>query len=296
MADYSSALIQSLRGSGDFGTNNPGVSFLDNPTNAFAPINFRRAPRVGMTNRPEVLQMPVYTPQPSFGGGGDGGAPFVRDRGLNFDLPLMEELSVEPDPVEIGPAEESVAESFPVPEPGRIYSEELPPLEPVAQPFPVPDPPEMEFFDLPPLPDEPPAQPPEYDEIPEGQIEIEPLGGFQRARDALDGIGDITDLGSPIDEWEPIDLPIPEIPLPPIPEPDPAPEPTSGGGGGGGDYYVRPSISYSVSPDPLDEWEWIDLPEPEIPLPEIPAPSASYTFSDADMMDMLLNDYSLMSL
>ena len=222
MADYASSLIQSLRGgSGDFGTNNQGVSFLANPTMASAPINFRRAPRTGMTNRPEVLQMPAYVPQPSGGGMDDIPSPVVPDRGLNFDLPLMDEPYVEPDPVEPDPVEEPVAESFPVPDPGPIYTEELPPLEPVAEPFPVPDPPEIEFFDLPPLPDEPLAPPPEYDEIPEGQIEIVPPGGSQPARDALDGIGDITELGSPFDELDPIDLPIPEIPLPDIPLPQP---------------------------------------------------------------------------
>lgn len=248
---YASPLIQALRqGAGPMSASD--VFLRDNPVVQSAPINFTpRGPARQFLAAPPVLQMQSVTPQYSFDGGGDAEAPFMPDRGLEFDIPLMDEPYVEPDPVEPDPVEESVAESFPVPEPGRIYSEELPPLEPPAQPFPVPEPPEMEFFDLPPLPDEtepPPAPPPEYDEIPEGQIEIEPLGGSQPARDALDGIGDITELGSPIDEWEPIDLPIPEIPLPPIPEPEP------------------------------DESE------------------QAIFFSDADLMDFLLNEYDLMSL
>ena len=290
MADYASALVQSLRGgSGEFGTNNPGVSFLANPTMASAPINFRRAPRTGMTNRPEVLQMPAYVPQPSGGGMDDIPSPVVPDRGLNFDLPLMDEPYVEPDPVE-----EPVAESFPVPDPGPIYTEELPPLEPVAESFPVPDQTPPEYYDLPPLPDPDPAPAPEYDEIPEGEIEIAPPGSSQPARDALDGIGDITEVGDPLDEWDPIELPIPEIPLPEIPQPEPE-APGGDIGGGVGDVYVPPQRVNSVSPDPLDEWDWIELEEPEIPLPEIPAPAASYGFSDAEL-DMLLNDYSLMGL
>lgn len=213
MADYASALIQSLRGGNDFGTNNPGVSFLANPTMASAPINFKRASRTGMTNRPEVLQMPAYMPQMS-GGGGDGGASFVPDRGLNFDLALMDEPYVEPDPVE-----EPVAESFPVSEPGPIYTEDLPPLEPVAEPFPVPEPPEMEFFDLPPLPEPDPVPEPDYDEIPKGEIEIAPMGGSQLARDAVGRLRDITEVGDPLYEWEWIEPEIPEIPLPDIPMP-----------------------------------------------------------------------------
>ena len=177
--------------------------------------------------------MPVYTPQPSYGGGGDGGASFVPDRGLNFDLPVIDQPYVEPDPVEPEPVEESVAESFPVSEPGPIYTEELPPLDPVAEPFPVPDQTPPEYYDLPPLPDPDPAPAPKYDEIPEGEIEVVPPGSGQPARDAIDGIGDITDVG-----------------------------------------------------DALDEWDWIELPEPEIPLPEIPSGAASYGFSDADLMEL----------
>jgi len=52
------------------------------------------------------------------------------------------------------------------------------------------------------------------------------------------------------------------------------------------DVYVPPTIIRSVSPDPLDEWDEIELPEPEIPLPEIPAPSLS--MSDASLLDLLM--------
>lgn len=57
-----------------------------------------------------------------------------------------------------------------------------------------------------------------YDEIPEGEIDVRPPGDSQPARDAIDRIGDITDVGDPLDEWEWIEPDIPEIPLPEIPE------------------------------------------------------------------------------
>jgi hypothetical protein len=86
-----------------------------------------------------------------------------------------------------------------------------------------------------------------------------------------------------------VDLPPLDDPVPPAPQPEPVPEPSGGGDGGGGgvgDVYIPPTITRSVSPDPLDEWDEIELPEPEIPLPEIPA--ASFSMSDAALLDMLM--------
>lgn len=145
-----------------------------------------------------------------------------------------------------------------------------------------------------PMPDDfvgPPA--PEYDEIPEGEIDVVAPGSSQPARDAIDQIGDITEVGDPLDELGDIELPIPEIPLPDIPPPEPdAPGDAGGPTGGSGDFYVPPRDLVGVSPDPLDEWDWIELEEPEIPLPEIPAASfGDFNFSDAELLDMMLGDF-----
>ena len=67
-----------------------------------------------------------------------------------------------------------------------------------------------------------PPEPPEYDEIPQGEIEVGPPGDSQPARDAIDQIGDITEVGDPLDELGDIELPVPDI-LPtdsPVVEPD----------------------------------------------------------------------------
>lgn len=145
-----------------------------------------------------------------------------------------------------------------------------------------------------PMPDDfvgPPA--PEYDEIPEGEIDVVAPGSSQPARDAIDQIGDITEVGDPLDELGDIELPIPEIPLPDIPPPEPdAPGDAGGPTGGSGDLYVPPRDPVSVSPDPLDEWDWIELEEPEIPLPETPAASfGDFNFSDAELLDMMFGDF-----
>lgn len=129
--------------------------------------------------------------------------------------------------------------------------------------------------------------PPVYDEIPEGEIDVVAPGSSQPARDAIDNIGDITELGDPLDELGDIELPIPEIDPPPVPQPS-----DDASSGGSGDVYVRPSTPSSVSDNPLDEWDWIELEEPEIPLPEIPAANfGDFSFSDAELLDMLFGDY-----
>lgn len=325
MAEYQSALIQGLRqASPGVGSNNPGVRFLANQGNGM-PLNmsFGGMPS-GLINNPTRLEMPAYV-APVRGAGDDLGSPgFMPDRGLQFDLPALDQLEPDvPDYTEDlwPPVDEPVAESFPVPDPSPIEVSDLPPLDPVAEPFPVPDPVLPEIMDLPPLPDEPQPEP---QDPPQGELEVGPPGDSQPARDAIDQIGDITEVGDPLDEWDMIELPVPDLPPPPMPEPEPdpvaesfpvpdqslldfvdlppldepvppapqpepVPEPSGGGDGGGGgvgDVYIPPTITRSVSPDPLDEWDEIELPEPEIPLPEIPA--ASFSMSDAALLDMLM--------
>ncbi len=157
--------------------------------------------------------------------------------------------------------------------------------------LPVPDWQDLIGPPVPPSPDEaPPA--PEYDEIPQGEIDVVAPGSSQPARDAIDQIGDITEVGDPLDEWDWIEPDIPEIPLPEIPPPEPE-QPSDQGGfvGGSGDFYVPPQDFISVAPEPLDEWDWIELEEPEIPLPEIPSASMDFNFSDADLMEFLFGDF-----
>jgi hypothetical protein len=258
MAEYQSALIQGLRqASPGVGSNNPGVRFMANQGNGMPlNMNFGGMPS-GMINNPARLEMPAYVPPP-VGGGRDDGGGFMPNSGLSFDLPMLDEIEPE------------------VPD----YTEDLwPPIEePVAESFPVPDPSPIEVSDLPPLPDEPQPEP---QDPPQGELEVGPPGDSQPARDAIDQIGDITEVGDPLDEWDMIELPVPDLPPPPVPEPS-----GDGGGGGFGDVYNPPKITGSVSPDPLDEWDWIELEEPEIPLPEIPA--ASFSMSDAALLDMLM--------
>jgi hypothetical protein len=284
---YQSGLIESLRASAP-ARSGPGISFLPNQANgaALAPIAMRQMS--GLINNPTRLQMPAYVPPFMGGGGGDGGSPaFMPDR-LQFDMPVLDQIEPDvPDYTEdlFPPVDEPVAEPSPVPDSAPMEIVDLPPLEPIAEPFPVPDPVVPDIIDLPPLPDETPPEP-NYDEIPEGTIDVVAPGSSQPARDAIDQIGDITEVGEPLDEWDRIELPVPDLTPPPVPEPS-APD---GGGegdpGGFGDFYVPPTIIRSVSPDPLDEWDEIELPEPEIPLPEIPAPSLS--MSDAALLDLLM--------
>jgi hypothetical protein len=271
MAEYQSALIQGLRqASPGVGSNNPGVRFLANQGNGM-PLNmsFGGMPS-GLINNPTRLEMPAYV-APVRGAGDDLGSPgFMPDRGLQFDLPALDQLEPEvPDYTEDlwPPVDEPVAESFPVPDPSPVEVSDLPPLDPVAEPFPVPDPIEPEIMDLPPLPDEPQPEP---QDPPQGELEVGPPGDSQPARDAIDQIGDITEVGDPLDEWDMIELPEPDLTPPPVPEPS-----GDGGGEGGG------------GGDPLDEWDWIEEEELEDePLPE--TPEASLLMADAALLDMLM--------
>lgn len=141
-----------------------------------------------------------------------------------------------------------------------------------------------------------PPEPPEYDEIPQGEIEVGPPGNSQLARDAIDRIGDITEVGDPLDELGDIDLPDPVIDPPPVPPPEPDGGGDGGPTGGSGDFYVPPRDLISVSPDPLDEWEWIEPDIPEIPLPDIPRANSAdfgdFNFSDAELLDFLFTDFA----
>lgn len=287
---YQSALIESLRAaSPGFTSNNPGVTMLANPANSKTVLDFKRTPIqpylppgpvVGPPLPPGPTPAPPPPLPPVIGPGGPGGPPVIGPGPGPSSPPLPPappDLDPAPDvpdytddlwpPVEPDPVEESVAESFPVPDPGPIYTEELPPLDPVAEPFPVPDQPPLEFFDMPPLddssdvaqpfpvPDPSPWEPvdlpplddfvgpmpddfvgpmpddfvgpmpddfvgppvPEYDEIPEGEIDVGPPGNSEPARDAIDQIGDITEIGDLLDELGDIELPDPVIDLPLVP-------------------------------------------------------------------------------
>ncbi len=174
------------------------------------------------------------------------------------------------------------------------------PPAPVAEPFPVPDPDPVNVVDLPPLlPDDGsdfvgpmpddfvgpmpddfvgPPEPPEYDEIPEGEIPIGPPGSSQPARDAIDQIGDITEVGDPLDELDDIELPIPEIELPETPPPetqyDEIPEGEIEIGPPGSSQPARDAIDeigdITQVGDPLDELGEIDLVEVLLDVPPAP--------------------------
>jgi len=193
--------------------------------------------------------------------------------------PPQGEIVIEP----IGGGDrDQIREADPVTVPGDPVDE----WEPVVLP-------EPDWEDLmgPPLPDPEGAPPPQYDEIPEGEIDVVAPGSFQPARDAIDQIGDITEVGDPLDELGDIDLEEVLLDVPPVPTPDSSGDGSGSSGGGVGDVYVPPRDLISVSPDPLDEWDWIELEEPEIPLPEIPSASMDYNFSDAELMDFLFGDF-----
>lgn len=327
---YQSALIESLRAaSPGFGSNNPGVMLLDNPANSKTVIKFNRTPTLppgpvvgpplppGPTPAPS-LPPPVIGPGP---GGGPGGPPVIGPG----PGPVVGPVGPSVPPNDVVPVPDYTDDLWgpdtppPPPAPAPDGGDD------VATPLPVPDPSPLEPVDLPPLPGPPPAPtppgpsddgsggvpvpdytndlwgptppddvpvpdytddlwPPVYDEIPQGEIDVVAPGSSQPARDAIDRIGNITELGDPLDELGDIEVPEPIIDPPPVPSPS-----EGGGSGGSGDVYFRPSRPSSVSDNPLDEWEWIEPDVPEIPLPEIP--SSNFSFSDAELMDMLFGDY-----
>ena len=239
-------------------------------------------------------------------------------------LPGPDDFVGPPDP-DPPPPDDGVADPFPVSDPPPLDAVDLPPLgdpNPPRDPDPPPPPlvtDEVEL-DLPDYTDDlwPPidldprdpgpreADPdpdvpdytddlgtPIYDEIPEGEIDVKTgvTDAYQDARDALVNADTVTQLDDPLDELGDIDLEEVLLDVPPVPTPDSSGDGSGSSGGGVGDVYVRPSVPVgSVSDNPLDEWDWIELEEPEIPLPEIPASNAGYSFSDADLMDFLFGD------
>lgn len=166
----------------------------------------------------------------------------------------------------VGPPapDEDVAQPSPVPDPAPPDAVDLPPLPPgggdddfvgpMPDDFvgPLPDdfvgPMPDDFVG--PMPDDfvGPPEPPEYDEIPEGEIEIGPPGDTSNVRDALDQIGDITEVGDPLDELRDIDPLDPVINPPPLPQ-DADPDPD----------FVGPLPDDFVGPPAPDE-----IPEGEI--------------------------------
>ena len=325
---YQSELIRGLReASPGFGTNNPGVTMLANPANSKTVIDFKRAPPPAPYQPPPAPPAPTPAPTPApppSGGGGDGGGgpggPPVIGPGIPPRLITVPDDTVPdytddlwgpdvgppapPDP-DVGPPAPDVAETFPVPDPTPPDVRDLPPLPPedeVATTFPVPDRPPLEFVDLPPLlPDDELEIPdytddlgtPIYDEIPEGEIDVTTgvTNAYQAARDALVNADTVTQ----VDDAEELEIPPFDesvFELIDTPPPVPAPEGSGESGGGSGDVYVRPSGPLeSVSENPLDEWDWIELEEPEIPPPEIPSASMDFNFSDADLMEFLFGDF-----
>lgn len=222
--------------------------------------------------------MPAYVPQPSYGGRGDGGAPFVPDRGFNLDLPLMDEPDVEPDPVE-----ESVAESFPVPDSGPIYTEELPPLEPVAEPFPVPDQPPLEFFDLPPLFNEQPA-PALQPSV--GLIQDLPVSAGPAPPSNPEDDFEVDREAGLVPEWD-VYMPPPEQ-LPPEPAPKPTPPAP--------ETPLEPvAESFPVSDQPpLEFFDLPPLPDEQTAPPPQPSPSSDDFVGPIEPVDEFIHvpDYT----
>lgn len=229
--DYESQLIKSLRQASQGELDLPGVTMLENRKGSSKPLNFSLPATTGLANNPPVLSLkstPPVTPPSGGAGDGGGGGPGGNPGG-GGGITIGPGPSV-PDPVDPEvpdytddlwpPVDEPVAEPFPVPDSGSVEGVDLPPLDPVAESFPVPDPDPIYIEELPPLPEPDPVPDPQYDEIPEGQIEVGAPGSGQPARDAIGGIGDITDVGDALDEWEWIEPDIPEIPLPDIPSAD----------------------------------------------------------------------------
>lgn len=168
-----------------------------------------------------------------------------------------------------------------------------------------------------------PPEPPEYDEIPEGEIEIGPPGSSQPARDVIDEIGDITVVGDPLDELGDIDLPDQVIEPPPFVPPSNddfvGPMPDDFVGPPAPDYDEIPEGEIEVGPpgssqpardaideigditevgDPLDELGDVELPEPVIEPPFIPPVGGDdfvgpmpYIPSDDDFVGPMPDDF-----
>lgn len=225
---YQSGLIQSLRAaSPGFGSDNPGVTLLENRAGSSKPINFTFSPKTGLTNRPPVLKLPdsngVVTKPP---GGGDGGG--GSGGGTGGGGGSGGGITIGPGPADDDVSVPDYTDDLYGPE-VPDYTDDLgPPVEDESvQTFPVPDPAPPDVMDLPPIFSEdevpdytedlwPPVEP-EPQDPPQGEIEVGPPGNTSNA--GAIGRRPVGSVGDPADEWEWIELPEPEIPLPEIPEP-----------------------------------------------------------------------------
>lgn len=169
---------------------------------------------------------------------------------------------------------------FDIPTP-EVVAPSVPPVALAPAPAPEPEPA--------PAPDPAPV----YDEIPQGEIDVTPLGTSQPARDAIQNIGDITVVDDPLTELGFIDLPTPQIDVPII-----APE-----------SIVQPTPSVTVNEaevtdtpavvtDPLDDFELdrelgivqqSDVPmlqtAPSVPQQSIVEPTPSVTVNEVPVTD-----------
>lgn len=291
---YQSALIESLRAaSPGFGSNNPGVTLLDNPANSKTVINFKRTPIKPYVPPPPAVApppppAPAPAPPPSGGGGpiviGPGPGPGVAPVS---PLPRVDDVPV-PDytddlwgPETPAPAPNSGgdgAETFPVPDPSPPDVRDLPPLDGPASP--VPD-----YTDD--------LWPPVYDDIPTGSIEVGPTPS--PLRDVINNAPPVTQVDDPLDELGTISVPEPVIDPPFIPPPavqdDSAPLPDYTDDLWPPVYDEIPQGEIEVGPpgnsqpardainnappvtqvdDPLTELGTISVPEPVIDPPFIP--------------------------
>lgn len=268
MADYQSALIQSLRGASPaFGTSNPGVTLLPNPVVPTMPaLNFRRGAGLPGGNLNVVPPAPppapyvpppapAQPPAPPAGGVApppDFTPPFVPVVPIGPIEPEVPDYNDDlwgPDPVPVPDYTDDLYGPDPVEPPAGSPAESEP-----AQTFPVPDQPELEFVDLDPL-------------VPEGPVPDDFGPPY-----VPEPIPAPDDFGPPfIPESVPVPTPEPELPVlfePPSYVPPPEPQVPQEPDIADLDPFI-PELAdpIPVAPIPVPE------PEPEPPLiDEMPAP------------------------
>jgi len=202
MADYQSALIQSLRGASPaFGTSNPGVTLLPNPVVPTMPaLNFWRGAGLPDGNLNVVPPAPPpapYVPPPA-----PAQSPAPPAGGVapppDFTPPFVPVMPIGPTEPEVPDHTDDLWGPDPVEPPAGSPAESEP-----AQTFPVPDQPELEFVDLGPL-------------VPEGPVPVTPMP-----------MPELPDEPPLVDDMEvPELMPVPIEPLDIVIEP-PASEPVS---------------------------------------------------------------------
>lgn len=259
MADYQSALIQSLRGASPaFGTSNPGVTLLPNPVVPTMPaLNFRRG--AGLPGGNLAVVPPAPPPAPYVPPPAPVQPPVPPAGGVapppDFTPPFAPVMPIGPVEPEMPDYTDDLWGPDPVPVPD--YTDDLfgpdsvePPAEPPAesepaQTFPVLDQPELEFVDLDPLVPQDPVPAPD-------------------------------DFGPPyIPEPEPVPALEPDLPVlfePPSYVPPPEPQAPEEPDVTGLDPFMPDVSEVLVDPMPVTP---IPLPEPEPEPPlidEIPVP------------------------